>query len=397
MDTENVFGNVEETTDVQDLIEDMAALPEIPAEEPAAATPEEKVEGSQKRSARRAARAADAAARGVDAVREEVLREEGLRAKNNSRDLKITTIELLRTAWRQHEILDGVISSVERHGNKIFAVVIYEVMRIYINFEQLFDSDPMNYTSKYKDDGTKETRMLIEREALERREQFASKMLGARVEFVLTHFQGEKDGGKMHYLAIGSRREAMRMRRLRYLDKTSNGNTALKVGDVVTASIIAVGAHNLQANVYGKDVKIHKSNISNRYIESLMDIYSPGMTLRVRITKAEYDEKGACKELYVSAAEIERDKLRENLDFVRVGSKYIATIVTVGQLRANDGYPYRLFIEGANVCGRALRVRSLTVGQVLHSGDRVLVNITGKSEDYAFCEIIRLAPQNLSI
>ena len=166
---------------------------------------------------------------------------------------------------------------------------------------------------------------------------------------------------------------------------------------MVTASIIAVGAHNLQANVYGKDVKIHKSNISNRYIESLMDIYSPGMTLRVRITKAEYDEKGACKELYVSAAEIERDKLRENLDFVRVGSKYIATIVTVGQLRANDGYPYRLFIEGANVCGRALRVRSLTVGQVLHSGDRVLVNITGKSEDYAFCEIIRLAPQNLSI
>lgn len=396
METENVLGQNEEPV-LDPETENGAPEEVIDAQGEATETTAATDGGSQKRTTKRSTRAVDASARSVESVRDEVLREESNRARTNSRDRAIATVERLRTAYKNREILEGIISSVERIEGRIFAVVNYDVIRAFINFEQLFEANPMNYISKYTDDGTKETRMLISREALERREQFVSKMLGAKIEYVITQFESTKDSGKMRYLAIGSRKEAMRMRRLRYLDKASNGNTALMVGDEVTARIIAVGAHRLQANIYGKDVRIHKSNISNRFIPNLMDIYAPGEEIRVRLTKIEYDENGACKEVFASASEIEADTLRENLASVRVGSKYIATIVTVGQLRANDGYPYRLYIEGANVCGRALRVRTLTVGQELHSGDRVLVNITGKNEDYAFCEIIRLASQNISI
>lgn len=269
METENVLNQNEESFDALGP----AAENEAPAEAtdtPVTETPAANEGGSQRSATKRSAKAVDASARSVESVRDEVLREEGNRARTNSRDRAIATVERLRTAYKNHEILEGIISSVERIEGRIFAVVNYDVIRVFINFEQLFEANPMNYISKYTDDGTKETRMLISREALERREQFVSKMLGAKIEYVITQFESTKDSGKMRYLAIGSRKEAMRMRRLRYLDKASNGNTALMVGDDVTARIIAVGAHRLQANIYGKDVRIHKSNISNRFIPNLI-------------------------------------------------------------------------------------------------------------------------------
>lgn len=334
--------------------------------------------------------------RATDAAREFALRESRSGANSDrisAREQHANDIGRLRTALSKHYVLEGDVISSQRLAGHLYFVVAYGVETVLIRFDQFMLKSPINYISRYHDDGTETTKALIAEEALRKRELFAQKMFGAHVEFIVTHL--EKVQGSDRYLILGSRSAALISRRKRFFDKDATGAAAIHVGDDITAEVIAVGDHNMRISAYGMDIQLPKTDVSNRYIMSLASYYFPGDQIKVRVRHIRYDGK-TCEEVMVSAAVLEMEALRKNLSRVRVGQRCIATVTSIRL--SETGYPkYFLFLEYLNVIGRANRIVAQSTETELHSGDRVLVSIDEIGEDWVTCVINRISPKRLCL
>lgn len=64
----------------------------------------------------------------------------------------------------------------------------------------------------------------------------------------------------------------------------------IKVGDVVSATVVTASLHTVMLNVYGVDVLVNKMNLTPRHIPIARDYYKPGNEIFVRVSAISWPE-----------------------------------------------------------------------------------------------------------
>lgn len=102
-------------------------------------------------------------------------------------------------------------------------------------------------------------------------------MLGAEIDFIVIEIDTTSN------IAIASRIDAMKLRSELELSK-------LKVNDVVSVRILAVGVKHILVELYGKEVIIKADNLLHTYILNCKELYAPGEYLKVRIINIDIEK-----------------------------------------------------------------------------------------------------------
>lgn len=102
-------------------------------------------------------------------------------------------------------------------------------------------------------------------------------MLGAEIDFIVIEIDTTSN------IAIASRIDAMKLRSELELSK-------LKVNDVVSVRILAVGVKHILVELYGKEVIIKADNLQHTYILNCKELYAPGEYLKVRIINIDIEK-----------------------------------------------------------------------------------------------------------
>lgn len=169
---------------------------------------------------------------------------------------ELTIKELLRSK-EEKRILTGKISGIEDEYYKIknenisCAIVWYEDIKILIPSTHLGIS--------------KINKSMIRG------------MLGAEIDFIVIEIDTTSN------IAIASRIDAMKLRSELELSK-------LKVNDVVSVRILAVGVKHILVELYGKEVIIKADNLLHTYILNCKELYAPGEYLKVRIINIDVEK-----------------------------------------------------------------------------------------------------------
>lgn len=169
---------------------------------------------------------------------------------------ELTIKELLRSK-EEKRILTGKISGIEDEYYKIknenisCAIVWYEDIKILIPSTHLGIS--------------KINKSMIRG------------MLGAEIDFIVIEIDTTSN------IAIASRIDAMKLRSELELSK-------LKVNDVVSVRILAVGVKHILVELYGKEVIIKADNLQHTYILNCKELYAPGEYLKVRIINVDIEK-----------------------------------------------------------------------------------------------------------
>lgn len=204
----------------------------------------------------------------------------------------LLTEQQLKNAVRSGTVFSGKVSGVQILENPVTGekdaaavVLLNRVVKVVIPFPELFTRDPIDMSSV--DTSTSAGRLSL----LRRKRQFAERMNGAQVSFVLTD-AFPADGGT--FLAKGSRAIAMRRAAKYFFD----GNAPIcREGDVVNGIITAVSRHAVVTEVYGVDVVIPQYKLSLRAMDTPMDYYKIGDNLPVKVRKIVRDKDGDVTEL----------------------------------------------------------------------------------------------------
>lgn len=169
---------------------------------------------------------------------------------------ELTIKELLRSK-EEKRILTGKISGIEDEYYKIknenisCAIVWYEDIKILIPSTHLGIS--------------KINKSMIRG------------MLGAEIDFIVIEIDTTSN------IAIASRIDAMKLRSELELSK-------LKVNDVVSVRILAVGVKHILVELYGKEVIIKADNLQHTYILNCKELYAPGEYLKVKIINMDIEK-----------------------------------------------------------------------------------------------------------
>lgn len=102
-------------------------------------------------------------------------------------------------------------------------------------------------------------------------------MLGAEIDFIVIEIDTTSN------IAIASRIDAMKLRSELELSK-------LKVNDVVSVRILAVGVKHILVELYGKEVIIKADNLQHTYILNCKELYAPGEYLKVKIINIDIEK-----------------------------------------------------------------------------------------------------------
>ena len=335
-------------------------------------------------------RATPRSVREMQAAREELQRE--LRsvqqdAQFGARRAQITTIEKLRTALNSHTPVTARVTSVETNNGGAVAIAMMDGQRIMIPFAHLLPNFEFTYQSMYRGDSDLAVE-LREKERIQHEQQVAAKMIGAEIEVMILGIRRSGDS----FFVAGSRVRALQYRASYYLRRNKDGESVVRVGDTLKATVITVGAHAMYVSVYGMDCRLPASQVTYRYVANLASLYAPSDSIMVRVQSMEFNEKGVCTAMMVSALEPEREACKYRLQKdIKVGAKLFATVTSIGRTSTESNYPYALWLEGVNLPARAKRLIALNSGNGLRGGDRVVVNVDDIDVDrgYAICSIIR--------
>ena len=301
-------------------------------------------------------------------------------ASRNARQENAIIVGRYITAQRQKNVATGKISGVEVKGEHVFWVIYDGPVTVYIPFQEALP---------FLEDET----MVTTPDARMRQRQMMSKSVGAVVPFSVEQIIPSENET---YLVYGSRKNAMERIRKRYFGKDA-ANPA-REGDVVVGTFLGVGPHAAWVNILGVDVRMRPRQLSHRYMDNLMEEYTAGEEIRLRIQKIEAVD-GKLR-LIASALPCELEACRSNLSRVRRGIRYAATItshrlVTVQNPKTRkpeSRYIAAMWLEGVEVPAFANVISSHASG-MSHSGDRVMVEVEEIARNgYVRCRIIAYLP-----
>jgi len=205
-------------------------------------------------------------------------------------------------AMHRHLVLTGVISGVENsEGPNPICVVDYEGVRILIPGHEMFMDDwPAG-----------------ERPPLTFRLRL-SRILGATVDFVLSGVDVKNRA------AVGSRREALKLRQNRYY-----ASGRVKEGILVACRVIGVAGHRIYVDALGVDTYIAANELSWEWFSDVSDLYATGDIVVASVQSVSKDEDTGQYSVLVS---VRRGMENPDLPTLRKlvpGSNYYGVVTNV--------------------------------------------------------------------
>lgn len=265
----------------------------------------------------------------------------------------------LTNAMKRGEVLTGTIAKIEPGNNTAYWVCYEGPVTIRIPCCESFQNLGANLVA-------------VGRQYVVSQANFLAKSIGATISYVITSIQGN--------IAVGSRKQALEKIQRRYFG--AEAARPVQVGDEIDAQFISVGDHAAFINAYGKDVRIHKADITYRYLPQVNSEFRPGDTLRVRVTAVGTDENGETT-LKLSGAAAEEADFPLYYNRVERGHTCSAIVKTIQAIKQGNTGESKLLItlwlEGVNLPAFS-STTILSLRHKLESGDRVLFRMNGLTE-----------------
>ena len=241
----------------------------------------------------------------------------------------------LRTAMRRHNIVNGVVSSVEiRHVGGpdevtedfvLLAVMLDGGYKVLVPLEEFYQENPIDMRTA-TDLDTAEG----QRELTRRKRALAEKLYELQIPLIITDMEmnDRDETGAYDYAIVGSRRKALDIIEMQNFGSESGGNQTIKEGDMVPATITSVSIHGVAVVVGGVDTRIPMRLLTFRYLLDARTAYHVGQELLVYVNKIETLPNGR-HEIEVSAkqSELQSAKMRQKL--LPVGTSTLGVITSV--------------------------------------------------------------------
>ncbi len=241
----------------------------------------------------------------------------------------------LRTAMRRHNIVNGVVSSVEiRHVGGpdevtedfvLLAVMLDGGYKVLVPLEEFYQENPIDMRTA-TDLDTAEG----QRELTRRKRALAEKLYELQIPLIITDMEmnDRDETGAYDYAIVGSRRKALDIIEMQNFGSERGGNQTIKEGDMVPATITSVSIHGVAVVVGGVDTRIPMRLLTFRYLLDARTAYHVGQELLVYVNKIETLPNGR-HEIEVSAkqSELQSAKMRQKL--LPVGTSTLGVITSV--------------------------------------------------------------------
>lgn len=241
----------------------------------------------------------------------------------------------LRTAMRRHNIVNGVVSSVEiRHVGGpdevtedfvLLAVMLDGGYKVLVPLEEFYQENPIDMRTA-TDLDTAEG----QRELTRRKRALAEKLYELQIPLIITDMEmnDRDETGAYDYAIVGSRRKALDIMEMQNFGSERGGNQTIKEGDMVPATITSVSIHGVAVVVGGVDTRIPMRLLTFRYLLDARTAYHVGQELLVYVNKIETLPNGR-HEIEVSAkqSELQSAKMRQKL--LPVGTSTLGVITSV--------------------------------------------------------------------
>lgn len=241
----------------------------------------------------------------------------------------------LRTAMRRHNIVNGVVSSVEiRHVGGpdevtedfvLLAVMLDGGYKVLVPLEEFYQENPIDMRTA-TDLDTAEG----QRELTRRKRALAEKLYELQIPLIITDMEmnDRDETGAYDYAIVGSRRKALDIIEMQNFGSEHGGNQTIKEGDMVPATITSVSIHGVAVVVGGVDTRIPMRLLTFRYLLDARTAYHVGQELLVYVNKIETLPNGR-HEIEVSAkqSELQSAKMRQKL--LPVGTSTLGVITSV--------------------------------------------------------------------
>lgn len=254
-------------------------------------------------------------------------------------------ISAFQEAARRHQILKGIVSSVERlsaDGSAsnaqtvvMIGLIVNGDFKVLVPFEEFFrdnpiDMDTVSLTTKQGRD-----------DYFRRQRQMAEKMYGAEVDFCVTEVIANSVD---EYYITGSRKSALEIMEARNYLPIRSGAPAIVAGDICQAKILSVGQYSLWVTVEGVDLSIPLRDLTYQYTTNLNDRYTVGDTIDVEITEISTRASDGHILLVASAkgAELDEAKRRQRAKMLSVGASTTGTITSI---RQSKRFPDKIIIH----------------------------------------------------
>ena len=200
----------------------------------------------------------------------------------------------LRTAMRRHNIVNGVVSSVEiRHVGGpdevtedfvLLAVMLDGGYKVLVPLEEFYQENPIDMRTA-TDLDTAEG----QRELTRRKRALAEKLYELQIPLIITDMEmnDRDETGAYDYAIVGSRRKALDIIEMQNFGSERGGNQTIKEGDMVPATITSVSIHGVAVVVGGVDTRIPMRLLTFRYLLDARTAYHVGQELLVYVNKIE--------------------------------------------------------------------------------------------------------------
>ena len=233
----------------------------------------------------------------------------------------------LRGAMHRHLVLTGVVSGIENSdGANPIVVVNYEGIRILIPGHEMFMDDwpvnsepPLNFRLRF------------------------GRILGATIDFIPSGVDIKNRA------AVGSRREALKQRQLRYY-----ASGRIKEGIRVACRVINVSGRRIIVEALGVDTVIPASELTWEWFADVSDLFATGDIVVARVQSILKDEETGQYSVRLSVKKAVENPDLANLRKLVPGSNYFGVITNV-----QDRMIYIRLQAGVNAKTKAYRTKEL--------------------------------------
>ena len=303
------------------------------------------------------------------------IREERQRIKEQ----ELSSRSVLASAMVRKRIVSGTVTGVRSYKSQVGWVIYTPGADVFVPFEDalLIVADDLkaadgNYT----------------KEQLKRQAQIMTANVGAIVEFIPISVEQDKNG-RIVYRAS----RLMALGKIREIYFGPKATAQPMVGSETVARIISLSTSIAYITCFGFDFRIHRDNMTFRYIESCTDCFSVGQEILVRVMEVNpYDGKNPPVRVSPKAPEIAKNKLRSNtihpLDRVRaiVTGSYTKKDAATGETRMV------VFLDLVNQeLAGFTSVFFVPLEEPLRRGDEVIFEAHGVNKDgFVYGMIVRV-------
>lgn len=137
-------------------------------------------------------------------------------------------------------------------------------------------------------------------------------MIGAEIDFIVKGIDRENE------IAVGSRKEAMKLRKELELNKH-------KAGDKVLVRVLSIGSNYAYVELYGVEVKLMKEDIAYGYVDNIRNYIQTGDKVQVLIKELDIENN----KIKLSMKELTKDPYENIETRYKQFSEYLGTIVSI--------------------------------------------------------------------